>query len=523
MRKIIIFFIIIISSITVYSQETEQLFRHLKRAETAYKLENYKDAITEYENVIKIDPGYADAYYNLAVICEKLQTDYYLQKAIEYYKKYMKLIPAEKDEITEKIYELEYHAEKKIQDREHFESILGFWRTTNYNLKSGQPDCIIEIAPFQGKLRIKLLQNSKIYTSTFTNIVATAELYKESLLFTYTDDKSFIPNPAKWDILAGLGSLAGGLLGGTAGQIISGVSQTAASAGSTSEQGQGTNTRNFYDFYISDFGTDTLKGFLHQFGAQKDFKTNNTRILIDDVTSVKFVRGSDFFPLPPKPVKPKKGVVTTLGFNAVFSFLEHPNRYDFSKANFGGSINLDFIFITKKSVNKNTKSGFSMGFEFLLESAAERIKYTTSTYLETDVAWNFRYFIIGGAGMTKIADKAYFMWGIKPVGFHVVGYGSEKYSVRENFYGTNIKRNYERYMWGLGVCGSVDLGLGFQISEKCVINLYTRGAFALDFFEQFYNLYRRYINFSVFPVTVQVGISFSFYDYKGFNTQKITE
>ena len=531
MKKFTFSVIAIILSITIYAQESEQLNRHLKRAETAYKMENYKDAIAEYEMVIKLKPDYADAYYNLAVICEKLQTDYYLQRAIEYYKTYMKLVPAEKKIINEKIIELEYYLEKKTENKKHFESMLGVWKTTSYNSKTGQPYCVVEITSFQGKLRIKLLPNSSIFSSTLTNIVATSDLNQDNLLFSYTDDKTYISNPAKWGSLISLvGGIAGSAIGGTGGDIVSQAANAGASVVERSPE-QVTVARKFYDFYISEFGNDTLKGLVHQFSSVKDGRTNNVTINYDDVMPIKFVRGSDFYNTPKnqKQIKTTKytyhydslKVVTTLGFNAVFSFLEDPRRFENSVANFGGGINLDFTFITKKSSTKNTKHGFSMGFDFLMGTAAERPIYSYYRYPYVDYepcfAWNVRY-LMGWAGMSKISDKLYFNWGIKPVGLHFLGYGEYWAGYGIYYAGDDYYDNYKNYagynsMWGMGICGSVDLGLGIQVSKKCIISPYIRTSYALDFLEGGEPLYRRYVNFSVFPVTLQAGVAFSFLGY----------
>jgi len=249
---------------------------------------NYADAIEEYEKAIKLDPSYADAYYNVATICEKLHTDIYLQKAIEYYKKYIKLVPAETNSINDKIYELEYLMEQKVKSKEHFESVLGFWKMTTHNQEINQSDCIIEIIPFQGKIRIKLLSDSKIYSNTLTNIVATTEVNKDNLLFTYTDNKNHVPNSAKWDALKFAGALVGGAVGGIGGDVISSVSNIAGDVAREEESAK--SAQKFYDFYIDEFGTDTLRGFLHHFSSMSESKTGNIKILADDVKPVQFIR-----------------------------------------------------------------------------------------------------------------------------------------------------------------------------------------------------------------------------------------
>lgn len=551
MKKIILSVIVVIFSITIYAQKNEEFNRHLTYAETAFKMGNYKDAIEEYEEVVKLNPNYADAWYNLAIICsEKLHTIDYLKKAIEYYKKYAALVPAEKAVTEEKIFALEYRVKKGAQSEKHLESVLGFWKTTSYNPKTGQPDAIIEVTSFQGKLRIKLLQNSNIYSGTLTNIVANADLYQESLVFGYTDDKNYVPNPAKWDALKVLGNLGGGFVGGGLGSIISAGTEVAGNMGAAGESG--TSTRKFYDFYISEFGNDTLKGFVHQYASVKEAKTNNSRVLSDDVIPVQFIRGGDNYNISSKQPKAEKAmhydslkIITTLGFSSVFSFLENPRRFEKIPANFGGAMNLDFTFIPKKNSTKKAKSGFSMGFELLMEGGmSEKWKIVFETVEEYksrsvfeymfDFSWNLKL-TVGWAGLSKISDKTYFSWGIKPLGLHFSGYGytyeqEDKYEWSEYNHDYYWKKNWSNNpdMWGIGLCGSLDLGLGFQTSKKCIITPYFRCSYAVDFkardsfspsyyFNHSYSdlLERgaKYRYLSVFPLTVQVGLSFNFLGY----------
>jgi len=505
MKKIALLILATVLSTIIYAQEStnDQVIRHLKRAETAYEMQYYQDAIREYEAVIKLQPDYADAYYNLALICEQMQDDQYLQQAIAHYRTYIALVPAEKDAITKKIYELELRAEIKMGEKERFESIIGTWKTTTYDRKTGRPDCIIEITPFEDKLRLKLLPSSKIYSTSFTNIVATAVLYKEqktqkeSVLFTYTDDKNYVPNPAKWDALAIAGSIAGGAIGGIGGDVVTGTTQVGASAGSSADKGK--NTRRLYDYKISEIGTDTLKGLLHHYSEERDFRSGNVKILADEVAPVQFIRSAGVYNYP----KPPGRVRTTLGFSAVFSFLEDPYYYYndvgiYSGTNLGrgGAFNIDLLFITKRSQYKNTKLGFSMGYTFLMEKTAYE-----------EYAMGFMRLMIGLAGMSKISNKLYINWGMQPIGLHV-GMCRDQYrdiydEYSDAFYGGDI--------FNLGICGAADLGLGIQVSKKCTITPHVRCSYLVEFMW----------NAKVFPFTVQPGIAFNFYDYSRYSNKKM--
>lgn len=549
MKKFLLILVAVVGfGMSGYAQE--QLMRLLKQAETAEERGNYPNAIKLYEEVIDLKPDYADAYYSLARICEKMKTKNYLEQAIKSLKKYILLVPDEKSKINEKIWELEYIVSemKEIDDFE--KDLLGLWKTTSYNYATGQPDGVIEISSFQGQLRVKLLESSKIFSTTLTNIVSTTQVFQDetfqkNLLFSYTDSKTRVSDPGVWGKILKMG---GQILGGTTGVDVTMITDPLGNA-LESTPGQKTEAKKFHDFCITHFGKDTLKGLVWQFASQEDAKTKNLTILWDDVTPVQFVRGGNYYELPKKQQQPKTPkiihydslkIVTTLGFSGVFSLFEKPRQFKNHPLNFGGAMNLDFTFILRKSCPKKTKHGFTMGFELLMEGAG--IDHSLYEYYINDydwkkweyhhgLGWNVRY-TIGWAGMTKISDKACFNWGIKPIGFHFSGYGwSQSSKLPNTGYSTsspsyyNSPVNYYPKPWGVGICGSLDLGFGFQASKKCIISPFLRCSYALDFrakFLDFKNVYTlsvlgadlgSYRPVSIFPFTVQAGLSFNFLGY----------
>ncbi|OGW98820.1 MAG: hypothetical protein A3G33_07990 [Omnitrophica bacterium RIFCSPLOWO2_12_FULL_44_17] len=76
-----------------------------------YEQQNYENAAKQYQRAIELNPMDSWAHHNLGIIC-----DYYLKdntKAVEHYKKYIKLKPAEEEahKIRERILELELQKE----------------------------------------------------------------------------------------------------------------------------------------------------------------------------------------------------------------------------------------------------------------------------------------------------------------------------------------------------------------------------------------------------------------------------
>ena len=57
-------------------------------ANTLDEMESTREAIECFQKALELDPKFSDAYYNLAVVCEKLGA---WDKAYEYWKRYLDL------------------------------------------------------------------------------------------------------------------------------------------------------------------------------------------------------------------------------------------------------------------------------------------------------------------------------------------------------------------------------------------------------------------------------------------------
>jgi len=386
---------------------------------------------------------------------------------------------------------LEYLAEKKIEDKEHFESMLGTWKTTTSDKKTGQPDCIVDITSFEGALRIELLPKSKIYTKDLVNMIARVENYKGSLYFSYTDDKTYVPNPAKWDALATTAGLIGmGLSGVSAlgdmaeitGRAVAEGGRVGASAGSHADKVK--TTLQFYDFKIYEFGKDSLKGYLNCV-----IEENSKKVLYDKVTYITFVRASedDNKPAP-------KRVMTTIGVHGVFTPERQSGAVDYKGDYYpdggkykyqGVSLNTELLFISKRSLNKNTKFGFSMNLDVQL--LFEHWQGTVYYYGYDVDCWHrgalgIRY-VVGLSGVSKISNRMYVNWGVHPIGCH--------------FWSVDY---YYAFNEIAGLAGSADLGIGWEVSKKCIIAPNIKFAYYYNFTE-------------VFSMLFEPGISFKFFNY----------
>jgi hypothetical protein len=123
MKKTIVLFCLLISAMNLLAQEcklNEEATRYMVRGKSAIELaekpEDYKLAATEFLKVAEYAPKCPDVYYNLSLCYEqmgKLDPGNY-QEAISYLQTYLQLSPnaANKQEIQERIYKLEFVAEK---------------------------------------------------------------------------------------------------------------------------------------------------------------------------------------------------------------------------------------------------------------------------------------------------------------------------------------------------------------------------------------------------------------------------
>jgi len=107
----------------------EDARRHMVRGqaavETAKSSGDYKDAIAEFEQALKLAPDWPDAYFNLGMV-QGAAGDY--DEAIINLKKYLDLVPNAEDaaQVKDNIYKLEYKRERS--------NIEGIWKVDKNEL-----------------------------------------------------------------------------------------------------------------------------------------------------------------------------------------------------------------------------------------------------------------------------------------------------------------------------------------------------------------------------------------------------
>lgn len=135
MKKIIVLqttlFILFCGITLSWGQQTvsEEAKRHFDRGmaavETAKSTEDFKDAIKEFEQAIKLAPDWTDVYYNLGMVQEKAEK---YSDAVTNLEQYLRLAPNASDAETVKtlINKLEYK-----RDRSNIE---GIWKVDKNEL-----------------------------------------------------------------------------------------------------------------------------------------------------------------------------------------------------------------------------------------------------------------------------------------------------------------------------------------------------------------------------------------------------
>jgi len=186
MKRVLYLVVSLISCVWAYGQSTnlsDEEARHFKRAgiavELAQSAEDYKEAVIEYEKVLKTATRDADVWYRLAVCCEAVaQADNsYYKRSANAYRKALEyggnILDAEKKkELRDKIEEMDYAAQlaaKKEKNTISPSSLCGVW---HFHDSSGKA---------KDEYDIKIKENAGLYSVDYILIRETdGEKYRDS-------------------------------------------------------------------------------------------------------------------------------------------------------------------------------------------------------------------------------------------------------------------------------------------------------------------------------------------------------
>ncbi|MDR0618552.1 MAG: tetratricopeptide repeat protein [Bacteroidales bacterium] len=220
MKNLIIILICAGSGI-LYAQQnnTEEMRRHIRYAQTAYSAGEFNDALKEYKTAQTFAPNYPELHKAIAEVYEKLGGSINLTEAINSYRNYLKLAPNAKDsrEILDKIYTLEYLHKKAEEQDKILSDITGRWvainniQIINVDDVTGNilwsTDYVFDIAEViqsgkhTGVYRITIQSaGCRLYSESIIEKTVTVTVTKDNFLnFTFADAQVYTPNPAKYD------------------------------------------------------------------------------------------------------------------------------------------------------------------------------------------------------------------------------------------------------------------------------------------------------------------------------------
>lgn len=124
----------------------EEARRHMARGEAAIELAktpaDYEKAAREFNEAIRLSPEWADPYYNLGLIQEKLEK---YEEAIASLGQYLRLAPgaADAESVRSHLYKLEFRLEEKLSIAAKYAPVIGVWREQwvgpgIYNMANGE-------------------------------------------------------------------------------------------------------------------------------------------------------------------------------------------------------------------------------------------------------------------------------------------------------------------------------------------------------------------------------------------------
>jgi tetratricopeptide (TPR) repeat protein len=115
-------FLLVNLAVSAFSQNiSEEAHRHFDRGiaavETATATDDYESAIREFEQAVKLAPNWADAYYNLGMVQEKVEK---FDEAIQNLRHYLRLSPeaADAEAVKTLVNKLEYKRDKANRGKE---------------------------------------------------------------------------------------------------------------------------------------------------------------------------------------------------------------------------------------------------------------------------------------------------------------------------------------------------------------------------------------------------------------------
>lgn len=285
------------------SLEADKVSRHLNRADVCIEMNYIDNAIKEYNEIVKIAPGWANVYMYLGNTYTLKGDDASLKLAVECYDIFMQLTDDQSlyYEAQDKLSRVEMMTELKAKEDEKEENLVGYWRSNLHNKYTGQPWFVVDISKtsIPNKYQIILSPKSMMY-SNIVNTKAYSEVVDGKISWSYTFQETYIPSQSKYNaagaavnLLFGSGSIAS-----TVGNVV---------VESVREKDMGytnimdfdfiadVNIQEFQDEYHKQISDSYMKGSCQMKGEHH--QSGQSIVELDTIRSCEFLKGDAYYPV----------------------------------------------------------------------------------------------------------------------------------------------------------------------------------------------------------------------------------
>lgn len=290
MKKLLLLSCFMTFALSSYAQEqedeeTRRIMKMYNQANMALKMNNIDDAISRYEELIRLVPDFPDTYMMLGDAYAKKTNDAAaIEKAIGAYQKYLRLNPQSENayNVQAAIDELEYLFEAMHKREKQKANLAGRWAS---NLDDDEACLfILDIQEIGGKIKIDIDPSSLAYSDNFVNKTAYAQLTEnDGYFFYFTDDNTYIPSQAGYNLSRGVTNYAIGSFGGNYSGVLGIFGNAIIDA--AQEKDIARNTRKIYELELIPDG-NKFTGYLHY--VHQTASQTGQKVLADSIVVLDF-------------------------------------------------------------------------------------------------------------------------------------------------------------------------------------------------------------------------------------------
>lgn len=285
------------------SLEADKVSRHLNRADVCIEMNYIDNAIKEYNEIVKIAPGWANVYMYLGNTYTLKGDETSLKLANECYDIFLQLTDDQTlyYEAQDKLSRVEMMSELKGKEDENAENLVGTWKSVIHDDYTGQPWFVVDISKTSIPNRYQIILSPK--SMMYNNIVnkkAYSDIIDGKIGWAYSFQETYIPSQTKYNAA----SAAINLLFGS-GSIASTVGNVLVEVGRESDVGY-TNIMDFdflvnvdiqdiQDDYYKKLGDKYIEGSCQMRGEHHQAGRSN--VDLDTIRECNFIKGDGGYPV----------------------------------------------------------------------------------------------------------------------------------------------------------------------------------------------------------------------------------